>query len=371
MSVEGVKVPFLDLRPAHAEIREELDEAIGRVIDRGWFILGEELEAFETEFAHYLGAAHCVGTGNGLDAIELSLRALGIGEGDEVIVPSNTYVATWLGVTRAGARVVPAEPLEPTFNLDPASAETAITRRTRAIIAVHLYGQPADMTALRAVADRHGVALVEDAAQAHGSAVGSSRVGALGDIAAWSFYPTKNLGALGDGGAITTNDERLAKRVAVLRNYGSSAKYVHDVPGVNSRLDELQAAILRVKLHHLDSWTERRHEVAQRYLEELTDARVVLPSVPPWATPVWHQFVIRTPARDQLATALGEDGIGTLVHYPIPPHLQGAYGHLMRGSASFPLAERLSREVLSLPIGSHIPQNQQAAVIQAIRDFDR
>ena len=362
-------VPFLDLAAAHAELRGEIDRAIASVIDRGQFILGPELAAFESEFAAYTQTANCVGVGNGLDALEISLRALGIQAGDEVLVPSNTFIATWLGVSRAGGRPIPVEPNEFTYNLDPDRVEAAIGPHTRAIVAVHLYGQPADMSALRDIADRNALWLVEDAAQAHGARAGDLPVGGLSDAAAWSFYPSKNLGALGDGGAITTHDKVVADRARLLRNYGERAKYRHEIVGVNSRLDEIQAAVLRAKLRVLDEWNARRSRVAARYCDDLRDGALTLPQIPDWATPVWHLFVVRTRWRDQLQEHLAAAGIGTLIHYPLPPHLEAPYAVSGSGAGSLPIAEALAREVLSLPIGPQMTDTQTAQVIDAIHRF--
>lgn len=352
-----MKVPFLDLQAATAELREEIDAVVSRVLSSGMYILGEETEAFEAEFAAYVGAAHAVGVANGLDALHLALRALGVGPGDEVIVPSNTYIATWLAVSYAGAVPVPVEPDARTYNLDPSRIEAVITPRTRVILPVHLYGQPCDLDPILAVARAHGLRVLEDCAQAHGARYRGTRVGAHGDLCAWSFYPGKNLGALGDAGAVTTNDPDFADRVRVLRNYGSRVKYVNEVQGYNSRLDPLQAAILRVKLRHLDAWNARRRELAAWYLEHLAGVPdLTLPHVPEWAEPCWHLFVIRHPRRDELQAKLAEAGIGTLIHYPIPPHRQEAYRDLGFGPGAFPIAETLAREVLSLPIGPHCPR---------------
>jgi dTDP-4-amino-4,6-dideoxygalactose transaminase len=361
-----VRVPFYDLAAAHSDLRQEIDAAIARVIDSGKFILGPELQAFEREFATFVESTHCLGAGNGLDALELAIRALGADEGDEVIVPANTFIATWIAVTRVGATVVPVEPLQDTYNIDPSAAAAAVTAKTRGIIAVHLYGQPADMTSLRNLASEHGLWLLEDAAQAHGARWAGRRAGALGDAAAWSFYPGKNLGAIGDAGAITTDRSDVADRVGQLRNYGSSSKYVHDEWGVNSRLDELQAAVLRVKLTRLDDWNDRRRRLANTYLAGLEGASVRLPAVDAAAEPVWHQFVIQSEGRDELQAALSAAGIGTLIHYPIPPHLQGAYRALSLPTGTFPLTERLHREVLSLPMGPHVTEEQTEAVIEAV-----
>jgi len=364
-------VPFLDLRAATRELKEEIDAAIARVVDSSYFLLGRELETFETEFADYLGVKHCVGVGNGLDALHLSLRALGVGPGDEVLVPNNTYIATWLAVTYAGAKPVPVEPDERTYNIDPEKLEGAITKRTKAIIPVHLYGQPANMDEILAFARKQNLWVLEDAAQAHGARYKGARVGGLGDAAGWSFYPGKNLGALGDGGAVTTNSRELADRVRVLRNYGSRVKYYCDVQGFNSRLDEIQAAVLRVKLGHLDDWNARRRKVAAFYTQELKNSNVALPYVPDWAEPVFHLFVVRSERRDALRQHLENAGINTLIHYPVPPHLQEAYRELDLPAGSQPISERIHQEVLSLPMGPHVSDSQAAAVVQAVREFAR
>lgn len=359
-------IPFLDLKAPHQELQAELDAVWVRVRDSGWYILGPEVDAFEQEYAAYCGARHCVGLANGLDALHLALCALGVGAGDEVIVPSNTYIATWLAVSQCGATPVPVEPDPATHNLDPRRIEAAVTPRTKVILPVHLYGQPADLDPILSIARRHGLRVLEDAAQAHGARYKGQRVGAHGDAVAWSFYPGKNLGALGDAGAVTTNDEAVADRLRVLRNYGSRVKYVNEVQGWNSRLDPLQAAILRVKLAHLDAWNARRAEIAALYLRELADCGVVLPQVPDWAQPVWHLFVIRHPQRDALQQRLAQVGIQTLIHYPIPPHRQQAYAALGLGDGALPIAERLANEVLSLPIGPHLPLPDAQAIIEVI-----
>lgn len=361
-------VPFLDLQAPYRELKAELDDAWHRVNASGWYILGKEAEAFEAEFAAYCGARHCVGVGNGLDALHLIVRACGIGPGDEVIVPGNTYIASWLAITHAGATPVPVEPVEATHNLDPDRVEAAITPKTRAIMAVHLYGQPADMDPILAIARARGLKVIEDCAQAHGARYKGRPVGTLGDAAGYSFYPGKNLGALGDGGAVITNDAALADRIRELRNYGSRVKYQHDVVGYNSRLDELQAALLRVKLRHLDTWNGRRREAAAFYMKELANLPgLVLPSVPAWAEPVWHLFVVRTTDRKRLQAALGERGIGTMVHYPVPPHLQPAYRELGIAAGRLPISERLAGEVLSLPMGPHLDAASRAGVVEAVR----
>ncbi|WP_086820008.1 DegT/DnrJ/EryC1/StrS aminotransferase family protein [Allokutzneria sp. NRRL B-24872] len=363
-----MRIPFLDLKAPHVELRDELDVAYRRVVGSGWFLLGPELESFEDEFARYCGARHCVAVGSGCDALELSLRALGIGEGDEVLVPSHTFIASWLAVTRAGARPVPVEPDERTATLDPALVRAAITPRTKAIMPVHLYGHPADLDPITEIAREHGLAVLEDAAQAHGAAYRGRRIGAgTATATAFSFYPGKNLGALGDGGAVVTDDADLAAKLRLLRNYGSREKYRHEVPATNSRLDELQAAFLRVKLARLDEWNDRRRAVAARYLTELAGVPGLrLPEVADWADPVWHLFVVRTDEREQVQKELGARGIGTLVHYPIAVHRSEAYAGLGDGW-DLPIAERLAGEVLSLPIGPHMSTVDVDEVIAAVR----
>lgn len=361
--------PFLDLRLINDRHRRDLHEALDRVLSSGWFILGTEVEQFEAEFAAYCGVQYCVGVANGLDALHMILRAYAIGAGDEVIVPSNTYIATWLAVTYAGATPVPVEPDEKTYNLDPRRIEAALSPRTRAIIPVHLYGQPAEMAAINDIARRRNLRVIEDAAQAHGARYCGQRAGGLGDAAGFSFYPGKNLGALGDGGAITTNDGDLAERLKVLRNYGSRIKYHNEVTGFNSRLDELQAAFLRAKLPALDADNARRAHIAARYLRGLDGLPdVVLPRVPMHIDPVWHLFVIRHPDRDALARRLNAAGIGTMIHYPVPPHLQGAYASLGIGKGALPVSESLHEQVLSLPIGPHVTNDQIDEVIAAVRN---
>ncbi|MEX3954869.1 DegT/DnrJ/EryC1/StrS family aminotransferase [Trinickia sp. EG282A] len=353
-----IPVPFLDIVAANSELKNSLDAAYARVMQSGWFILGNELSSFEREFAAYCGATHCIGVGNGLDALHLILRALEIGPGDEVLVPSNTFIATWLAVTHAGATPVPVEPLERTHNLNPELIGAAVTSRTKAIIPVHLYGQPADMEPIIAVAKRYGLKVIEDAAQAHGARYAGSRTGTLGDAAAFSFYPGKNLGALGDGGAIVTNDDAVAERVRELSNYGSKRKYVHERQGFNTRLDELQAAFLRAKLPMLDEWNTRRATVAERYLSRLTDARLVLPEVIACAEPVWHLFVVRVKQRVRIMDALAKAAIGAQIHYPTPPARTGAYQNAMAARRECPVAEKLSDEVMSLPMGPHLTLQQ-------------
>ena len=366
-----MKVPFLDLKRAQTDIGPHLEEAFCRVMRSGWYMLGPELEAFEAEFAQYCGARHCIGVGNGLDALHLILRAWDIGPGDEVIVPANTYIASWLAVSYSGARPVPVEPDAKSFNIDPAAIEAAITPRTKAIMAVHLYGFAADMAPIMALARKRGLKVVEDAAQAHGAEYGGRRAGALGDAAGFSFYPSKNLGAFGDGGAVVTDDGDLARRVALLRNYGSAARYHNEVQGFNSRLDELQAALLRVSLERLDEWNAKRRLHAARYLELLGESGVRLPSAPAAPQHVWHLFVVRTSARDALQRYLEARGVGTVIHYPIPPHLQPAYQDLGFGAGRFPITEAIHREVLSLPLSPYLEAGELTYVARCVAEGAR
>ncbi len=365
-------VPFLSLKDVNARYADELKAAAARVIDSGWYVLGEELSAFEHEFAAYCGVRHAVGVGSGLDALSLILRGyreLGaIEEGDEVIVPGNTFIASFLAVTENRLVPVPVEPDPTTFNLDPVAVEAAIGPRTRAIMAVHLYGQLADMPALAALARRHNLLLIEDAAQAHGAMSDGRKAGAFGDAAAFSFFPAKNLGALGDGGAVVTGNTVLAERIAALRNYGSHVKYHHLFQGVNSRLDEIQAAMLRVKLKYLDEDVAWRRRAARRYREGIRHPHIQLPSVTREEQHVWHLFVVRCPRRDALQRHLQAHGIQSQVHYPVPPHRQPAYAALR--DAHLPLTERLHDEVLSLPMGPTLRDAAVARVIEACQAFE-
>lgn len=362
-----MQVQFLNLARLHQPIRCQIDEAYRRVMDSGWFIMGPELEAFEAEFSAYSEVRHCIGVGNGLDALHLLLRAYGVGMGDEVIVPSNTFIATWLAVSQCGATPVPVEPDSRTHNIDPALIETAITSRTRAILPVHLYGQPADMDPINELAAKHGLIVIEDAAQAQGARYKGRRVGSLGHAAGTSFYPGKNLGALGDGGAVLTNDDEIAYKVRRLRNYGSTVKYQHDLAGYNSRLDELQAAFLREKLKVLDEWNSKRREVAAGYSARLNDCGIILPFVPEYTEPVWHLYVIRSKERDALKSYLDKQGISTVIHYPIPPHKQVCYpqyeGH------SLPVAEILAKEVLSLPMSPDLRKDESEYVCTVLKSL--
>lgn len=365
-----MKVPFLDLNAPYKELKNELDSAYQRVMASGWFIMGAEVETFEHEFAAYCGVRHCIGVGNGLEALHLILRAYGIGQGDEVIVPANTYIATWLAVSYSGAHPVPVEPDPRTYNLDPGRVEAAVTSRTKAIIPVHLYGQPADMDPIMQIAEKYNLKVIEDAAQAHGARYKGRLSGGLGHAAGFSFYPGKNLGALGDAGAIVTNEDILAEQVRMLRNYGSKVKYVHDFKGFNSRLDEMQAAFLRAKLPHLDEWNERRKRIAAYYLDHLADLPgLVLPYAPDWSVPVWHIFVIQTPRRDALQQFLKSKGVGTLIHYPVPPHLSKAYAELGLQKGAFPISEDIASFELSLPMGPHLSLDEAEHVVGMIREY--
>lgn len=369
---ERIEVPFLDVGAAYRECAAGIDAAFRRTLDSGWYLLGAETKAFEAAYARFTGSAHCVGVANGLDALTLALRAMDLEPGAEVIVPSNTFIATWLAASYAGLVPVPVEPDPSTYTIDPARIEAAITPRTGAIIPVHLYGHPADMDPIREVAARHGLRVLEDAAQAHGARYRGRRIGAIGDATTWSFYPGKNLGALGDGGAVTTDDEALAVRVRTLGNYGSRVKYQHTEQGVNSRLDELQAAALAAKLPVLDEWNARRARIAAQYGAELSGLGLGLPTVAKWAEPVWHLYVVRVPAdRDEFQRQLQDRGIGSVVHYPRSPHLQAAYASLGYGEGSFPIAERMDAEVLSLPIGPHMSERQVDHVVASVRHICR
>ena len=362
-----MKVPFLELKPTYEELRAEIDAAYHRVMDSGYYLLGRELESFEGEFAAFTGTKHCVVVGNGLDALHIILKAYGIGAGDEVIVPSNTFIATWLAVSYAGAMPVPVEPDPRTFNIDPARIEAAITPRTKAIMPVHLYGQPADMDPINELARKRGLKVIEDNAQAQEARYRGKNTGTLGDVAGTSFYPGKNLGAFGDAGAVTTNDAELADRVRTLRNYGSKKKYFYDYKGYNSRVDELQAAFLRAKLKVLPEWNGRRRKIAAAYLAGLKDVSgLVLPVVPDWAEPVWHLFVVQHPKRDALQQKLAEAGVGTLIHYPVPSHLSDAYADMGLKRGALPVVERMAESVLSLPIGPHLTQPQVDFVIETV-----
>lgn len=362
--------PFLDLKAAYKELQSQLDAAYRRVMDSGGYILSQEVAAFEEEFARYCEAKYCIGVDNGLDALHLILRGYGIGLGDEVIVPAHTFIATWLAVSCAGATPVPVEPDNRTYNINPGQIEQAITPNTRAIIPVHLYGQPADVDRISDIARQHNLKVIEDAAQAHGARYKGRRVGSLGDAAGFSFYPGKNLGALGDAGAVVTNDKELTNYIRMFRNYGSQVKYNHDIKGINSRLDALQAAFLRVKLKHLDEWNLRRQNVAGNYLTAMHEIpEFTLPFVPRWAEPVWHLFVVRHRQRDNLKEYFTEYKIGTLIHYPVPPHLSGAYAEHGWKFGDYPITEKLADTMLSIPMGPHLTEDMQTDVISKLKEF--
>lgn len=364
----NLRVPFLDLGAPVRELRSEIDAAVKRVLDSGWYLLGKELDAFERAFAAYAEAPHCIGLANGLDALRLSLHVAGVGPGDEVLVPSNTYIATWLAISQVGAQPVPVEPVEGTFNIDATRIVAALTPRTKAIMPVHLYGQPADLDPILAIARERKLMVIEDAAQCHGARYRGRRIGAHGDLVCWSFYPTKNLGALGDAGAVTTRHAHLADRLKVLRNYGSRVRYVCEEAGVNSRLEEIHAAVLRVKLDHLDEWNARRARIAAAYDTAFADLPALRrPEVPAWAEPVWHLYVVRHHERDRLRESLEKAGIGAIAHYPIPPHAQQAYQGLGLTDADCPIAARIHRDVLSLPCHPQMSDADVAVVIAAVR----
>lgn len=361
-----MKVPFSSFEVMHKEVNDEIIKKFEEVYHKNWFIQGTEVEAFEKEYAEYCGAKYCVGCGNGLDALFLTLKAYGICEGDEVIVPSNTYIATALAVSYTGATPVFVEPTLDSFNIDASAIEKKINAKTKAIMAVHLYGQPASMDEINALARKYNLKVVEDSAQAHGAEYKGIRTGNLGDAAGFSFYPGKNLGALGDAGAMVTNDKELADKVRALGNYGSDYKYHHIYQGNNSRLDEMQAAFLRIKLKNLDRWNANRIQTAQKYLEGIQNAEVILPQVMPDCKHVFHIFAIRCERRDELEKYLNEKGIGTNKHYPIPMHMQGAYKDLKISEGSLPLAEQISRTELSLPLSYGMTQDEIEYVIDAI-----
>lgn len=369
MANSPISVPFVSFRPMEKELDGALRAAFDRVLQNSWYIEGREDAAFEEAFARYCGTDYCVGCGNGLDSLVLILKAMDIGAGDEVIVPSNTFIATVLAVSYTGATPVLVEPLLATYNLDPDRIEAAITPRTKAIIAVHLYGQCAQMDAITTIAQVHGLKVIEDAAQAHGAIWQGRRAGSLGDAAGFSFYPGKNLGALGDAGCVTTSDPDLAKKVRALGNYGSDAKYHHIYKGQNSRLDELQAAFLATKLPHLDRMNAERRRIAARYQAEITNPAVVLPTVAEGCEHVYHIFAVRCKARDRLEAHLNALGIGTNKHYPTPIHLQGAYRELGLGRGALPIAEEISATELSLPMYYGMTEEQVQAVIDAVNSF--
>lgn len=364
-----MKVAFNDFGPMQKELREQMYTAFDQVYERSWYIDGAERKAFEKAYAEYCGAQYCIGVGNGLEAIRLILQGMDIGYGDEVIVPATTFIATALAVTYVGATPVFVEVNPELYTIDCDRIEKMITERTKAIIAVHLYGHPCDMDRICEIARSHGLKVIEDAAQAHGAEYKGIKTGNLGDAAAFSFYPGKNLGALGDAGAVTTNDERLAEKIRALANYGSDRKYHHIFKGTNSRLDELQAAFLNVKLKNLDKWNAWRMKAADRYLKEIKNEAFVLPKVADYAQPAWHIFAIRSKNRDALEKWLNDAGIGTTIHYPIPMHLQGAYSDLNMPKGSFPIAETIASEELSIPMYYGITDEQLTFVIDRLNEW--
>jgi dTDP-4-amino-4,6-dideoxygalactose transaminase len=360
-----MKIPFLNLKEIYSDLQHDFDNAYKRVMESGWYLNGPEVQSFETSFAKYCGANYCVGVSNGLDALRLILQAYKIGVGDEVIVPAHTFIATWFSVSQTNALPVPVEIKSDTFNINPDQVEKAITSRTKAIIAVHLYGQPADMDALKVIAKKYNLKLIEDAAQAHGATYKNKTVGALGDAAAFSFYPGKNLGAFGDAGAITTNDSRLADEIKILQNYGSKEKYIHEKMGWNCRMDELQAAFLNLKLSKLNEWTKKRIDIASQYNEKLSIC-------PELITPlscsghVWHLYVIRHHSRNKLQIELKKKEIDTLIHYPIPPYASECYSHLFLDIEEFSISNDISKTCLSLPIYPHMNNEHVNHVIDSI-----
>lgn len=345
-----MKIPFLNFEPMHTEVRKEMIDSFKNTYDSNWFILGKNVEAFETEFSKYCDADYCISCGNGLDALSIILRGYDVGKDDEVIVPSNTYIATALAVSYVGAKVIFVEPDINTFNIDVNKIEAAITNKTKAIIAVHLYGRPAETDKIKILCKKYNLKLIEDAAQAHGAIYNGKKTGNLADAAGFSFYPGKNLGALGDGGAIVTNDSALAEKVRAIRNYGSRIKYYNEYKGINSRLDEMQAGFLLVKLKYLNTWNSDRQKIAKIYLEKIKNSKIILPSINLVNESIWHVFAIRTGYRDDLIKYLKDNGIETLIHYPVPIHLQKAYTDLGYTIGDFPIAETISKTVLSLPI---------------------
>ena len=368
--MDKMTVPFASFRPMHDELRQQLDQAYHKVVDSSYFILGKECKAFEEEFAAYCDAKYCVGVANGLDALFLILKAMDIGEGDEVIVPSNTFIATALAVSYTGATPVFVEPELKSYNMDPARLEAAITDQTKAVIAVHLQGRPADMDRILQIAGKYGLKVIEDAAQAHGVRYKGKKVGTFGDAAGFSFYPGKNLGALGDGGAVVTNNRELADKVRAIGNYGSNQKYSHIYKGVNSRLDELQAAFLRVKLTQLDKWNDARTAIAKKYFAGIQNEKIALPPKPDGDFGhIYHVFAIRCRERDALEQYLADHGVGTVKHYPIPMHLQECYADLGYKRGDFPIAEEISDTIISLPMFYGMTQAQVQYVIDVINQF--
>lgn len=364
-----MNIPFLNFKPMHSEIEKEMTDKFTEVYNSYWYVLGKQVEEFEKEFAEYCKVKYCVGVGNGLESLTLILKAYEIGAGDEVIVPSNTYIATALAVSYVGAKPVFVEPCLNTYNINPELIEKSITKNTKAIMAVHLYGQAADMNPINEIAERYGLKVIEDSAQAHGTLYKGRKAGSLGDASGFSLYPGKNLGALGDAGVVTTNDKELADKIRILRNYGSDRKYHNLYKGVNSRLDELQAGLLCVKLKYLDKWNDDRKKIAKKYLDGIKNSKIVLPYIADYSKPNWHVFVIRTEKRNEFQKYLKENGIGTLIHYPIPMHLQPAYADLGFKKRDFPIAEKIADEVLSLPMWYGMEDEEIQYVIDKINQW--
>ena len=365
-----MSVRFLDLKSIHKEIQEEIQEAISSVLDSGVYISGDSVNEFETNYAKYLGAKYCVGVANGLDAIKLSLMALNIKDGDEVIVPSHTFVATWLAVSELGAIPVPVEPDTDIYSINISQIEEAITKKTKAIIPVHLYGQPVDMDKIIIIAKKYGLYVIEDAAQAHGATYKDKKIGSHGDLVAWSFYPGKNLGAIGDAGAVTTNNKEYAEKIRVLGNYGSRIKYINEEKGINSRLDPIQAAVLNVKLKFLDTWNQQRKAIATSYLNEIDNDDLILPNKMSLSDSVWHVFPVRSVNRDEIIKKLKNDDIETLIHYPVPPHKQKIYSHNYK-NFNLDLSEKISNELLSLPIGPHMNFEDVEFVVRKVNSITK
>ncbi|WP_297423385.1 DegT/DnrJ/EryC1/StrS aminotransferase family protein [Clostridium sp.] len=365
-----MNIPFVSFEPMHKEIESEILNKFKEVYQRNWFIQGEEVKKFEEDFAEFCDSKYCIGCGNGLDALYLILRAYDIGQGDEVIVPSNTYIATALAVSYTGATPIFVEPDLVSYNINSELIEKAITDKTKAIMAVHLYGQPADMDKINSIAKKYNLKVIEDSAQAHGALYKGKKVGGLGDAAGFSFYPGKNLGALGDGGAVVTNDKELADKMRAIANYGSDKKYHHIYKGTNSRLDEVQAAFLRIKLKNLEKWNEDRAKTAQKYINGINDTKVIKPVEMNCSKHVWHLFVIRTEKRDKLQDYLNKQGIGTTIHYPIPMHLQNAYADLSHKKGDLPIAEKISGEVLSIPMWYGMKNEEVQYVIDTINRWE-
>lgn len=364
-------VNFLDMKPMHDKIKNEIMEAVERVYDSGWYVLGKEVELFEEEFAKYSGTKYCVGVGSGLGALELILKGYDIGEGDEVIIPANTFIATAFAVSHAGATPVLVDVDEKTYNINPELIESAITDKTKAIMPVHLYGHPCDMDPIVEIAKKHNLKVIEDSSQAQGALYKGRMVGSLGDASGMSLFPVKNMGALGDAGVVTTDDKELADKIKILRNYGSSKKYYHEYKGYNCKLDEIQAAILRVKLKYIDEWNEYRQNIASEYLKNIKNDKIMLPSILEGANHVWHRFVIRTKDRDGLQKYLQSNGIQAMPHYPVPIHKQEAYTELSYLIGTLPVTEHISDEILSLPVYPGISKYDIEKVIESINRYDK